>query len=205
MMKIKTLIPVIALAVLCACGGNEKKEENTTPNVPTVKNGLKIAFYFQDSLKTGFDFYREQDSITKVKQLKFQKELENRQLSLQRYVSENEKLMQSGQLSAMQIQSAQQEAQRREQALYQYQQTEGSKIENETVEILEILSKRIEAAGKDYCQKHKLDILLIHGAGGQLNFINPDMDVTKEFIAYLNQHQEEIEATVKGESKKGKK
>jgi Skp family chaperone for outer membrane proteins len=201
-MKIITL-SVLALLIF-SCGGKEKQIENTNPNVPIIKNSIKIAFYVQDSLKNGFDYYREMDSTTKVKQTRFQNELEKKQRSLQEYVMKNEKLAQSGQLSAFDLQTAQQEAQRREQSLYQYQQTEGVKLENETVEILEVLTKRIEAAGKEYCKKHKIDLLLIHGAGGQINFVNPSMDVTKEFIAYLNQHQEDIESTVTGKDKKKK-
>jgi Skp family chaperone for outer membrane proteins len=203
-MKLRIISLTALTLVIFACGGKEKNVENTTPNVPVIKNGLKIAFYVQDSLKNGFDYYREMDSTTKIKQTRFQNELEKKQKSLQEYVAKNEKLAQSGQLSAFDLQTAQQEAQRREQALYQYQQTEGVKIENETVEILEVLTKRIEAAGKEYCKKHKIDLLLIHGAGGQINFVNPSMDVTKEFIAYLNQHQEEIESTVSGKEKKKK-
>lgn len=201
-MKINFILGLALLALLSACGGKEKEKENTTPNVPVIKNGLKIAFYVQDSLKTGFDYYREMDSSTKIKQTKFQNELEKRQRSLQDYVMKNENLAKSGQLSQLEIQNVQMEAQRREQALYQYQQTEGSKIEEETVEILEVLTKRIEAAGKDYCKKHNIDLLLIHGPGGQINYINESMDVTKEFIAYLNEHQSEIESTVGGKEKK---
>lgn len=202
-MKIKSILFTAALAaVLAACGQKETEKENTTPDVPVIKNGLKIAYYVQDSLKNGFDYYREQDSITKVKQTKFQKELEKRQRSLQQYIVKNDERAKSGQLSAYEIQSIQQEAQRREQELYQYQQTQGVKIEEETVEILEVLTKRIEAAGKKYCEKHKIDVLLIHGAGGQINFINSSMDVTKEFIAYLNQHQSEIESDLGKDKKK---
>lgn len=203
-MKIKLILTVSLAAVLFACGEKSKEAENTTPNVPTIKNGLRIAYYVQDSLKNGFDYYREMDSVTKVKQTRFQSELEKKQRALQKYVADKEKLMQSGQLSAFEVQSVQKEAQRREQALYQYQQTEGVKIETETVEILEVLTKRIEAAGKEYCKKHKIDVLLIHGPGGQINFINEKMNVTEEFIAYLNQHQEEIEKIVEGDSKKEK-
>ncbi|MES2587344.1 MAG: OmpH family outer membrane protein [Bacteroidota bacterium] len=197
------LITFTALAfIIFSCGGKEKKVENTTPNVPIIKNGLKIAYYVQDSLKSDFVYYREMDSVTKVKQTKFQSELERKQKSLQDYVMKNEERAKTGQLSAFEIQTIQQEAQRREQALYQYQQNEGVKLENETTEILEVLTKRVEAAGKTYCKKHNIDILLIHGPGGQLNFINDNMNVTKEFIAYLNQHQAEIEADLKSDEKK---
>ena len=39
--------------------------------------------------------------------------------------------------------------------------------------------------------------MLIHGDGGQFNYINPFMDVTKEFIAFLNENQASIEKDLK--------
>lgn len=192
-MKIKLIFGLTLALFLSSCGGKEKAKENTTANVPVIKNSIKIAYYVQDSLKSGYAYYREMDSITKIKQMKFEGELQSKQRSLQDYVTKNDERAKSGQLSAFEIQNIQQEAQRREQALYQYQQTQGAKLEQETAEILEVLSKRVEAAGKKYCEENKIDILLIHGVGGQLNFVNPSMNVTKEFVTFLNQYQAEIE------------
>ena len=39
--------------------------------------------------------------------------------------------------------------------------------------------------------------MMIHGEGGQINYINPSMDVTKEFIAFLNENQKSIENDLK--------
>jgi Skp family chaperone for outer membrane proteins len=192
MNRLKTTLSILIL-VLVSCGKSETKEQNTTPNVPVIKNGLKIAFYHQDSLKLGFNFYKENDSMIIKKQLRFQSELEKRQKSLQDFLVTNDERAKSGQLSGFELQNIQQEAQRREQALYQYQQTEGAKIEKETAEILDVISSKIEAAGKDFCKKNNIDLLLIQGPGGQINFINSSMDVTKEFVNFINQHQAEIE------------
>lgn len=193
---------VAASLTFVACKGETKNEENTIPNVPTVRaNGLKIAFYNQDSLTKHFEYYVEMDSMMKSKQLRFQGELQKREKALQGYVMKNEELAKAGSLSAFEIQSIQEEAQRRQQALMQYQESEGMKLEKETGELLSVISKKIEQAGKKYSQKHGLDILMMHGAAGQFVYVNPTMDVTKEFIAYLNQHQAEIEADM-GKTKK---
>jgi Skp family chaperone for outer membrane proteins len=192
-MKINQIVSTLILLILISCSGNQKKVVNTTPNVPVIKNGLKIAYYSQDSLKTGFDFYRETDSIVTKKQLRFQAELEKRQKTLQEFLVTNDERAKSGQLSGFELQNIQQEAQRREQGLYQYQQTEGAKIENETVELLEVITKKIEAAGKEFCKKNKIDLMLIQGPGGQINYINESMNVTKEFVGFINEYQAEIE------------
>jgi Skp family chaperone for outer membrane proteins len=90
----------------------------------------------------------------------------------------------------------QQQAQRLEADLMQYQQAQGAKLEEETLKKLEAISKKIEAFGKRFCEENKIDILLIHGPGGQVNYISPAMDVTRSFTSYLNAHQSEIEADI---------
>lgn len=205
MKMVKTLSLVALTAVIFACGGKTKKtgtDADTTPNVPTLRSdGLKIAYYSQDSLTKNFKYYVKMDSLMKSKQLRFQAELQNREKALQGYVMKYEQQAKAGSLSGFELQSIQEEAQRRQQSLMQYQQTEGAKLEQETVELLGVIGKKIEDAGRKYSEMHGLDILMMHGAGGQFVYINSKMDATKEFIEYLNQHQSEIEADM-GKSKK---
>jgi Skp family chaperone for outer membrane proteins len=85
------------------------------------------------------------------------------------------------------------EIKRKEQQFMTFQQTQGAALETETNESLESLTKKIEAAGKKYCEKYGIDLLLIHGQGGQINFINKKMDVTRSFIDYLNYEQQQLE------------
>jgi Skp family chaperone for outer membrane proteins len=75
----------------------------------------------------------------------------------------------------------------------QYQQTEGQRIEEQTMKSLEAINKKVELWGKKYCEKHHIDLLLIQGQGGQINYINKEMDVTKAFINFLNENQSQIE------------
>jgi Skp family chaperone for outer membrane proteins len=100
-------------------------------------------------------------------------------------------------LSQNEIAQVQQRAQEMQNQIMQYQQTEGAKIEEEAMKSLEAVNKKIEALGKKYCEKHQIDLLLMHGAGGQINFINPSMDVTSEFVNFLNENQAQIEKELK--------
>lgn len=189
---------VAAGLVLASCGKNEAKEENTVPNVEPKEIGqLKIAYYDSDSLKKYFDYYREQDSIVTKKQLSFQKEVERRTKEYQDYIVRNDEKARSGLLSQNEVMQIQQRIQQMEASLMKYQQEEGSRLENETLSKLEEISKKINVLGKQFSEENKIDILLINGQGGQLNYISPDMDVTKEFVAYLNQHQQDIEKDLK--------
>lgn len=204
MMKLTKVVAVAALSVLVfSCGEKTKVEKNTTPNVSAVNsNGLKIAFYSQDSLATSFAYYVEMDSLMKGKQLAFQTELQKREKALQNYVATNEQRAKSGSLSGFELQSIQEEAQRKQYSLMQYQETEGGKLERETGELLSVIGKKIEEAAKKYSEEHQIDMLIMHGAGGQFVYLTPKMDVTTEFIEYLNQHQSEIEADMGKKKKK---
>ena len=193
------VVGALILTASCSDKKEEKPVENTKPTVPVVRtDGLKIAFYNQDSLKEGFAFFKRMDEMVKKKQLTFQAQLTTKEKELQNFVATNEERVKLGQLSAFEIQGIQQEAQKREQTLYQMQQTQGAKLEKETVDLLNVIGKKIEVAGKKYCEKHKIDLLLVQSAGSKFNYVNPTMDVTKEFVAFLNQEQETIEKDIKG-------
>lgn len=199
MKKILGIFLVGSIVVSCGGGNNEKnkEEESTDANVEVRQMGeLKIAFYNQDSLFLHFDYYVERDSIMTKKGLAFQSEVERRSRELENYIALNEQKMQSGLLSENEIMGVQQVIQQKQGAIMQYQEEQGMKIEQETVRELEAIGNKIAQFGKDYCEKNGIDMLLVKASGGQFNYISPNMDVTKEFTAYLNKRQSELEAEI---------
>ncbi|HBW86147.1 MAG TPA: hypothetical protein DEF82_05235, partial [Crocinitomicaceae bacterium] len=76
--------------------------------------------------------------------------------------------------------------------IMKYQQTEGSRIQDDMAKKLEIIDKKIEGIGKKYSERHKIDLLIAQSKGGQFTYINPSMDVTREFINYLNENQDQF-------------
>lgn len=186
------------LLAIASCGKTEKAKETTAPKVETRDmKGLKIAYYNSDSLKVYFEFFKKQEAIVTKKQTTFQKELERRQKEYQNYITRNNERLRSGMLSENEQIGIQQKVQQMESSLMQYQQNEGEKLQKEMMDMTEAIGKKIEVAGKEFSEKHGIDILLIHGPGGQINFINSSMDVTKEFSEYLNLKQSEIENDIK--------
>jgi Skp family chaperone for outer membrane proteins len=194
-MNLKSLVYITISFILFACGTETKKEtKNTKPKIE-VRNskGLKIAYYNNDSIKEKFEYYKREDAAVTKKQKAFQTELEKRTREYEKFVQRKDQEARTGLLSENEIMLAQQKAQQMQALIMQYQQTQGAKIEEETVKKLEAINKKIEALGKKYCELHGIDLLLIHGEGGQLNYIHPSMDVTTEFINYLNENQDQIE------------
>jgi outer membrane protein len=186
--------------LLLSCN-DAKKKDSAADKSPTVitryDKSLVIAYYHQDSLKERFDYYKKEDQVITRKQKLFEAEMKRRGKELEDYVRRNDEKARNGLLSQNEIMQIQQKAQSMEQELMQYQQTQAAIIEEESVKKLEAITKKIETLGKMYSEKNNIDILLIHGAGGQLNFINEKMNVTSDFIRFLNENQASIEKDLK--------
>ena len=198
-MNIKSLVIIATTFLFFSCGSETIKVNNDTKPKVEVRDakGLKIAFYNNDIIKEKFEYYKREDAVVTKKQKVFQAELEKRSREYDNFVQRKDQEARNGLLSENEIMLAQQKAQQMQASIMQYQQSQGAKIEEETVKKLEAINKKIEALGKKYCELHSIDILLMHGQGGQLNYISPSMDVTEEFINFLNENQDQIEKELK--------
>lgn len=197
-MNYKLLIAIAGIAtVFTSCGGKEEaKDETSTDVVVKAAGDLKIAFYNQDSLKVYYNYFRIQDSLMVIKGTRFQSQLEAKNAAIEAYITANDRKAQQGLLSQNDIALIQQQIQQRQYTLSQFQQTEGGKLESETMDILTTIGNRIDTYGEKFCEENGIDILLIYSKGGQFNHINSAMDVTMEFTKYLNEGQKEIEAGI---------
>jgi Skp family chaperone for outer membrane proteins len=195
---VSTLVLLLFSLKLSSCAGKKSTKKSSPPKVEIRDmKGLKIAFYYSDSLKEDFTFYKEQEAIVTRKQKQFQAVIQSKQKAYESFIVRNNEKLKNGLLSDNEQMQLQQQAQRMEADIMQYQQNQGANLEKETLNKLEAISKKVEAWGKKFCEENGIDMLLIHGAGGQINFIDPSMDVTKEFTDYLNAHQSEIEQDLK--------
>lgn len=184
-----------AMMLLAACGGGTEpaEETDTTANVE-VRNtdGLKIAFYNQDSLRIYYDYYREIDSALTIKGMSFQNEVQRQSTALQNYIASSQQKANSGLLSENELIQIQNNIQQKEAALMDYQQRNGAALEAETMNEMDAIGNKIQAFAQSYSEENGIDILLIHAMGGQLGYIHPSMDVTMEFTEYLNQKTAEL-------------
>ncbi|MBL4863123.1 MAG: OmpH family outer membrane protein [Crocinitomicaceae bacterium] len=195
-----TALFALALIIFTSCGDDSAKkvkEEDTTAKVEVKNsNGLKIAFYYQDSIARKFNYLRMEDSLLQVQQVAFQNEVKRRSESLQNYVVQQQRKAEGGLLSQNETLLVQQNIQQKEADLMRYQQTRGREIETRAMEKLSVIGKKLKKFSEDYSKENDIDILYIQADGGQLAFINPSMDVTNEFSAYLNKRQSEIESDI---------
>jgi len=196
-MKKLLIFGLLAINVACT-SKTETKVKVIEPQVqPRVMGELKIAYYNSDSLKTGFTYFKNEEAIVTKQQAAFEKEVQKRTKAYQDFILQSNENLKKGLLSENEQMQLQQKAQQMESSLMQYQQQEGARLEKLTVSKLEAISKKIESFGKDFSKANQIDVLLIHGPGGQINFIDESMNVTAAFISYLNAHQSDIEKALK--------
>ncbi|MFM7007495.1 MAG: OmpH family outer membrane protein [Flavobacteriales bacterium] len=189
----KKIILFTILGLLAACSAPAPKKD-TTPKVPTTPlDGLKIAYYSNDSVKKYFDYFKREEAAAESNQKRFENQLKKRNKAYEDYIIKKDQEARAGLLSQNEIAMVQQKAQQMQNELLQFQQTEGQRIEEQTMKSLEAINKKVELWGKKYSEKHHIDLLLIQGQGGQINYINKSMDVTKAFINFLNENQSKIE------------
>ena len=198
MKNVLIFLPIILLTILSCNSEVKEVKKSTTPNVP-VKDpeGLKIAFYNSDSLKSKYTYFVNQEKIINQQQNSFESEIKKKENDFKNFISRNEKRAQNGELSQNEIGGLQQKAQEMQQNILAFQQNRGAQIEKEAIELMSDISKKVEKYADEFCKTNKIDILLIHGQGGQFGYINEAMEVTNEFINFLNEKQKEIDKDLK--------
>ena len=197
-MKKLHVFAVIALTLTAASCGDSKKDKEVKPETPpTVQpvdtKGLKIAYYNMDSLKSQFTYYKNEEARITKKSKAYENTLMSRQKALMEMNTRFQQRLQNGTATPDELTKMENELKRKDQQLRVYQEEEGMRIQEEAITSLTALSKKIEVASEKYAKKYGIDILLTHGAGGQLSYINKKMDVTKSFIEFLNKEQADME------------
>lgn len=199
------IIGLLSVAVAsCNSSANEvpnSKEEETKVDRKINKNGssLTIAFYIQDSISTGFKFYREVDSMLKSKEQKFEQQLRSKYDNYSRYEAKIRQRMDAGEITGYQLEDVQQEAMQKQEAIANFERQRGAELQEESFNYQNALMNKISEAGKAFSAKKDIDILFFYQKGGQITFISDAFDVTEEFIDFLNKREQEIISDVEEE------
>ena len=194
---------VIALS-LTACSDDvnnikqlKNKVDSEMKNNSVSNNDLNIAFYHQDSMKLYFKYYKQQDSIFTKKNIDFQNKVASKRKSMESYYMNFMRRAQNNELSQIESEAYQRNLQNQEAELIQFQETEGGRLEGETLKMYDEISKKINNFSAKFCEDRGIDILLVQAVGGQFNYIPDQLDVTDDFIDFLNESQLSIENELK--------
>jgi len=182
--------------LIMSCGDAKEKQKVIEKQVNLVSQDSSdfiIAFYYNDSIKTGFDYYRKIEANLNSRQVSYQSQIQSKTQKYQNFVTKKQKDIQAGLLSENEMMQVQQKAAEMEQDIVQYQQREGARLEEDMLKNLESINKKLEAFGKLFSENHGIDILMGYSSGQQINYISPQMNVTSSFIDFLNNEQKKLE------------
>ncbi|MGB1645917.1 MAG: OmpH family outer membrane protein [Crocinitomicaceae bacterium] len=186
-----------AVAVfLFSCGDSKEKQKVIEKQVNLVSQDSTdfiIAFYYNDSVEKGFEYYKKIEASLNSRQVSYQNQVQSKTQKYQNYVSKKQKDIQAGLLSENEMIKVQQKAAEMEQEILQYQQREGARLEEDMLKNMQTINNKLEAFGKLFSENHGIDILMGYSSGQQINYINPQMDVTSAFIDFLNAEQKKLE------------
>ena len=192
------LASTLLILLMTSCGGeSEVKEEGAEDTAAKVQpreaGDLKIAFYISDSLASNFEYYKEVEAMMQKKEAAFQGKLTAMQNELESYSGKQQARLEQGLLTENEVLRVQEAIQKKQELIMQVQQSEGAKLQEETIEASRSLGNKVKAFAKQYCLKNNIDILLQDAEVGQITFIAESFNVTKEFTAYVNQEQTKLE------------
>jgi len=154
--------------------------------------GTVIAYYIQDSISKGFNFYREIDSILKSQEKAFEISLRGKYESYQKFEDNVRRKMEANEITGMQLDELQREAVAKQEAIANYERQRGGELQQESMEYTNVLMNKISAAGREFAQERGIDLLFFYQKGGQINYISDAMDVTQQFINFLNKREDEL-------------
>ena len=175
--------------------GTSDNFNNTQLNVKnfnTDSSQIVIAFYNQDSIAVGFDYYRKIDSTLKEKEKQFESALRSKYENYQKFEQSVSQRMQNGEITGMQLDELQKEAMSKQQAIALYEQQRGTELQEESIEYTKALMNKISEAGKEFSEKKGIDIFYYYQKGGQITYISQGFDLTNEFIDFLNERENEL-------------
>ena len=181
---------------LSSCGDSKEKQKVIEKQVNLVSQDSTdfiIAFYYNDSVEKGSEYYKKIEASLNSRQVSYQNQVQSKTQKYQNYVSKKQKDIQAGLLSENEMIKVQQKAAEMEQEILQYQQREGARLEEDMLKNMQTINNKLEAFGKLFSENHGIDILMGYSSGQQINYINPQMDVTSAFIDFLNAEQKKLE------------
>ena len=181
----KVLFMASALLFLSACGDDEKGGDVSSPSMEDIK----FAYYVEDSIPNNFTYFMDAQAALEVKAKAFEEKMYKLQEEGQQLVNTLQRQQGAGLLSDNQIAGYQNRIGVIQNQIQVLQETEGAQLERESMDGTVEMFDKMEKYAKNYASEHGITIFLAHKAAGQIIYIDPSMDVTMDFIDYMNNQE----------------
>lgn len=192
MIKNIALIGTIGV-LLTSCGGDSEAKTEEPVNVEVKSVGeLTFAYYDQDSIATQFNFYVETQTALEAKKKKIDAKVAVQQKAYESAGIALQNGMQSNILSQNQAEAYQRKMAQCEQEMMRIQQNELVPFEKESFEANTVLMNKIDAYSKAFAEKNGLKLFFTKAIGGQVAYVDPQFNMTTEFIDFMNKKEEDL-------------
>ena len=188
------IIAVIVLFVKMPSGSAGNTDEIDSTLVEFVDDGqLTIAYYRSDTLSAKSDFVKEVQNQIEQVQVDAQNDMAAKEKEIQRWQKSWED---KGQLLPREQEVYMAEAQQKQMEIAQFEQDLNMKVGMEQENLMLALYQRLEKYAKSFCEKNEIDMLVSLQMGQNVIYMNPTLDVTKQFLNHVNK---EYNSTFEGE------
>lgn len=186
---------ICSIALLCiGCSGEAKKNDKTTQTEKQApvynEEGLKIGFYYADSLNANYQFILETTKDMEAKINSMSSAFQSKMTNFQNWANDKAQKAQKGLLLSSEIQAFQQESQERQYNLQMEQQQLQIQIQQMQSENLMVAINRVDDFVHRYAKENGYDLILQYSKGGQIAFVKPEMDITQTIVDGLNKEYE---------------
>lgn len=187
----KKVLFIASVLVLLASCGDSKKESNAGESALPEMENMKFAYYIKDSVPTNFEYFMEAQAQIDTKLRAFEQRMYNLQMEGQQLLEKYQRQQAAGLLSQNDIAGYEQKIAQKQNQLQVLQQTEGAELERESMNGNFELIKKMEKYGKEYALDHGITVFLAAESAGAILYIDSTMNVTMDFIEYMNKREGE--------------
>ena len=152
---------------------------------------MSIAYYIKDSIPGNFTYYKEMQADLDARAKEFEAKMIAIQQEGQRMMANYQRKMQAGLLSANAAAVEEQKIAKKQEQMQVLEQTDGAAIQQDSYERNLELIEKMEKYGKEYAGTHGYSIFFGRESAGQILYIDSTMNVTMDFIEYMNKREAE--------------
>ena len=179
------IIAVIALFVKMPKSGGGESTDSDSTSVQIPDDGkLTIGYYNSDSLNMKSEFVIAVQNDIEAAQKRAEQKMVNKQNEISKWQKKWED--KGPNLLDREIQQYQQEAAEIQQDAAGFEQNLQMEMAMEQEKLMMTLYTRIQTYSKSFAEKNEIDLLFSYQIGQNLSYVNPNLDVTKSFIAHTN-------------------
>jgi len=182
---------VASIFLIFSCNSNSKKEENKDKSRPVhaSSSSLKIGFYVLDTIAETFEVYKQEMELFEKEGKQLQNELSSMQREYESVYTNYETGMRQQTLTPNQINQYEQRLGGLQQKIAAFQDSKMAAYQQKQIDATQAINNKIAKYSEEFATEHQIDLFLVAGTGSQVGYANKSMDMTEEFVRFMNEKE----------------